>query len=127
MESPPPRALAPPSNPALPSCPSACAVPDLMSLPPLTPPYPAHPAYSPSKGVRCRDLVGHSGSVSCVGANASGSLIVSGAYDRTVRVWDARSGATAHAAWLRNQIEVYRCRLYRCTVVVIVRALHTQH
>jgi F-box/WD-40 domain protein 7 len=46
--------------------------------------------WAPS-GVRCLDLLGHSGSISAL--KGLGSSIVSVGYDQTVRVWDSRSGA----------------------------------
>lgn len=44
-------------------------------------------------GASCRDMVGHTSSVSVVKASASGGMVVSGGYDRTVRCWDTRRGA----------------------------------
>lgn len=46
-----------------------------------------------SSGASCRDLLGHTSSVSCVKSSASGRLIVSGGYDRTVRCWDSSRGS----------------------------------
>lgn len=45
-----------------------------------------------ASGVRCKDLMGHTQSVSCVLASDNGEAILSGAYDKTVRVWDPRRG-----------------------------------
>jgi WD40 repeat protein len=41
-------------------------------------------------------LEGHTGSVSSVAVSSSGSRIVSGSHDHTVRIWDAISGAPQH-------------------------------
>lgn len=38
-------------------------------------------------GVKCEDLVGHSGSVSLIRALATDDVVVSASYDKTVRVW----------------------------------------
>ena len=73
-------------------------------LPPpsITPPPPSLYRVWNSKGVRCKDLVGHSGSVSCVGSTQSGSLVISAAYDKTVRIWDAR--------WVDFAVRFCACR-----------------
>lgn len=45
-----------------------------------------------AKGATCVDLVGHTASVSVVDVSSSGRLVVSGSYDRTVRVWSSSGG-----------------------------------
>jgi len=44
---------------------------------------------------RCRDLTGHTGSVSRVLVSADGSAAISASYDKTVRVWATDRGAEA--------------------------------
>ena len=44
---------------------------------------------------QCRDLVGHTGSVSQLHVATDGSLAVSASYDKTLRVWSLHSGAEA--------------------------------
>ena len=38
-------------------------------------------------------LDGHQGQVTCVAVSPNGKLILSGCWDRTVRIWDAANGA----------------------------------
>ena len=52
-----------------------------------------------AKGVSCIDLMGHSRSVSCVLASASGRHAISAGYDKTIRVWNT-SGRGSEAACL---------------------------
>ena len=44
---------------------------------------------------QCRDLLGHTGSVSQLQVATDGSLAVSSSYDKTLRVWSLGSGAAA--------------------------------
>ncbi len=54
-------------------------------------------------GGAVRTLTGHQDYLSCAALSSSGKLLVSGGFDKTVRLWDPQTGAalavlTAHTA-----------------------------
>jgi mitogen-activated protein kinase organizer 1 len=70
--------------------------------PPPQPPLP-HPS-APSPWANTRTLCGHAGAVLCLRLNASGSHLLTGGQDRTVRLWNPRKAdpATACLATFRD-------------------------
>ena len=50
-----------------------------------------------ARGVRCTELPGHRGSVSCVQANSESPVAVTCSYDKTVRCWDLGKGRPTEA------------------------------
>ena len=88
------RTLPPPPQPLRPRgvCPSPCPCP----CPPTHPPPLAHRQHTSSTGQLRRTLEGHSHYVCAVAIAPNGDYIVSGSYDKTVRIWDSASGMSAH-------------------------------
>lgn len=54
-----------------------------------------------ARGATASELLGHSSSVSCVATSPTAQLAISGAYDRTLRVWDC-SGRGRELACMRG-------------------------
>ncbi|KAH8049555.1 hypothetical protein JL722_11851 [Aureococcus anophagefferens] len=63
--------------------------------------------YSAVDGALLQTLLGHTDGVMCAEFSADGARVVTASYDRTVRVWDAATGATLMT--LRNHTLVYCC------------------
>ncbi|KAM6193091.1 WD repeat-containing protein 38 [Sarcoramphus papa] len=65
-------------------------------------PFSSHPT---AHAIPERTLEGHQGNVTCAGFSASG-MLASGSWDRSVRIWDPRSGALllleGHACWVKR-------------------------